>query len=155
MIAPKDLKKAYLELLRKEFPNIRLYGTATVEGYTLPSFFVRFIGLSVANKITKNVTSNVYLCETTYFQHESNEADGLEKVERIRGAVGDYLTVGEKKILIKDFDYSFTGKNNDIVQITFQIEFYAKADKLKKPGEDNLMEEVIVNYNCDVAKGGM
>lgn len=141
MISPKKIKKAYLSILKKVYPDIKIYGVATVEGYTVPSFFVRSIGLSVGNKVGKNIMLHQYLIDTTYFQLEADEVDAYEKIDRIREAVGDYLNVEGKKVAVNDFEFNFTGKNNDILQITFHVRFYTKRERNE---EKDFMQEIFL-----------
>ncbi len=137
MITPTQVKKAYNSLLQGLFKEISRYGIEVTEGYSVPSFFVRVNVLDLFKRETISIAKSSMQVETTYFQETKNEVDCLKKAESIREALGDYLNVDGKMILISDYEISWTGKSNDIMQITFELEFY---DNIKQPIEQ-LMKE--------------
>ena len=116
MIELKSIKNAYIKILKKQCPEIKkIYSIEVEEGYKTPSFFVRIIPLIFRERAT---------ISTTFFQKEKNESQQLEIAEKIREGIGDYIEVCEEKLRVMDAEIGYTGKAQNIMQFTFNIEFY-------------------------------
>ena len=133
MISIIDLKKAYISLLRGLYKeSIKYYGVEIKEGYSKPSFFIEVSPVEMGGGI--NARSNVFNFYTTYFQKEVNEIDRYKKIEEIRGALGNKLGVGDRFVNVTDYSYSFIGKDNNIIQISFTVSY---MDSVKNSDNEN------------------
>ena len=122
MISMIDLKKAYIETLRGLYgKKIKYYGLEIKEGYSKPSFFIDLSPVEMSDGI--NTRKNVFNFYTTYFQKEVDEIDIFKKIEEIRGALGNKMRVGDRFVNVTDFGYSLTGKDRNILQINFTVDY--------------------------------
>lgn len=124
-----ELKKALIEKMKTKYPEstYRYYGIEVVEGYQKPSFFTQLkpITLDFSNR---NSTENVLTFYITYFQKEINEADMLRKVDELRELFGQYLMVGKRAVDISNFDFDYAGNDKNILEISFDLEFFGKIE---------------------------
>jgi hypothetical protein len=125
VIELKSIKNAYIKILKKQCPEIKkIYSIEVEEGYKTPSFFVRIIPLIFRERATISIVKSQCMIETTFFQKEKNESQQLEIAEKIREGIGDYIEVCEEKLRVMDAEIGYTGKAQNIMQFTFNIEFY-------------------------------
>ena len=125
MIELKSIKNAYIKILKKQCPEIKKIKSIEVEeGYKPPSFFVRIIPLIFRERATISIVKSQCMIETTFFQKDKDESQQLEIAEKIREGIGDYIEVCEEKLRVMDTELGYTGKAQNIMQFTFNLEFY-------------------------------
>lgn len=125
MIELKSIKNAYIKILKKQCPEIKkIYSIEVEEGYKTPSFFVRIIPLIFRERATISIVKSQCMIETTFFQKDKNESQQLEIAEKIREGIGDYIEVCEEKLRVMDAEIGYSGKAQNIMQFTFNLEFY-------------------------------
>lgn len=124
-----ELKKALIQKMQTLYPSTeyRYYGVEVVEGYVKPAFFTQLkpITMDFANK---NSTENVLTFYITYFQKQTDEADMLRKVDEIRELFGQYLQVCGRAVDITDFSFDYVGNDRNILEISFDLEFFGKLE---------------------------
>lgn len=132
MITQKDIKKAYVKVLRDHCKVKKIYETAVEEGYETPSFFVQMIPLQFRKRETASIVRSQYMIETTYLETTKNESIQMQIAEAIRSGLGDFLVVGDRKIMIEYPEIQFTGQTRNIMQFVFQISFYEDIREIEK-----------------------
>lgn len=141
MISVKELKSAYIKILRKAVPNIKIYSNVIEEGYETPSLFVQMIPLIFRQRETASITRSSYMFETTFLQYEKNENEQLEIIEKIRNKLGDHLEIEKKKFFIEEAEVQYTGQARNIIQFIFKIEF---LEDCRKEATEQLMKNINV-----------
>lgn len=130
-----DIKKAYIQLLKGLYKNkIKFYGIEIKEGYTKPSFFVDISPVEMGEGLnSRNNVLNIY---TTYFQSEVDEVDIYKKIDEIRRALGNKLTVGDRNLNVSEFGYSLIGKDKNILKINFTVSYFDRLEPLVDPEQE-------------------
>ncbi|NBI63681.1 hypothetical protein D3Z38_11595 [Clostridiales bacterium] len=154
MIQASELKKEIVKLLKSKFVY-QVYGKEVTEGYKKPSFFVD-LRLTSQRDETINIVSKSFHCQIVYFQKKINEADMLHTVETItelltvrhpRGQKKKLLLrIGERYLPVSNLEQGFTGKNNNIMTMDFDVEFY---DFSSEKENVELMRSVSVNERLE------
>ncbi|MGN0512742.1 MAG: DUF6838 family protein [Lachnospiraceae bacterium] len=116
-----DIKAAVNELLKAIDDDTKVYGNDVVQGYQTPCFFCDLHVKTVSD--SKNYNNNAGIAIITYMQTEPDEMDAIEKYDKIREAFGMKLKVKERFINIEDCDYSFVGKDANILQIEVNFSY--------------------------------
>lgn len=154
MIDGTDIKKELTRLLRSRF-DYKIHGKEVVEGYKKPSFFLD-LRLVDQEDAGINIVSKRFHCEIVYFQKRIDEADMLS----VTSSITELLTLRhprskKKKMLIKiddrfipvtGFEQGFTGKNNNILTIDFEVEFF---DFSTEKETDEVMRHVYLNKELE------
>ena len=136
MISTLELKKAINKLLKEKY-SLNVYGKEVTEGFKKPSFFTE-LNLNSANDETLNIISKAYTAFIVYFQSEINEADCLKKVDEIRELLSPKtdrnkkrkmsLQIEDRYLEVSNYSCDFIGNDNNILQISFDINFYDFVD---------------------------
>lgn len=148
MISVKKIKEAYIKVLRKAVPGMKIYSNTQEEGYETPALFVQMIPLIFKQRETASITRSSYMFETTFLQYEKNEAEQLEIIEKIRETLGNHLNVSERKMMIEEPGVQYTGQARNIIQFVFKIEF---LEDCREIATEQMMENI--NIKEDVKKG--
>ena len=101
----KEIKKAVNSALKERYPEFKIYGADTIEGYTRPSFFVyttQTFSESTKNARHKNVEVEIY-----YIQKAANEADGTDFFTIMEEMFGQKLTVGSRSLNTSDMELMY------------------------------------------------
>ena len=130
-----DIKVAINDLLKGIAPDINIYGNDVVQGYEKPCFFCDLHVKTVTD--SKNYNENAGIVIITYLQSEPDELDALVKYDLIRSAFGMKLKVKERFITIEDCDYSFVGKDANMLQIEVNFSY---ADIITRQSAHETME---------------
>ncbi len=136
----KDIKKAVNTALKKKYPDIKVYGADTVEGYTKPSFFV--YATQTFSESTKNAFHRNVEVEIDYIQKSANEADGMDFFTGMTELFGQKLEVGNRSLNTSNIYLNFEGENQNIPVCTFEVEFW---DAIPKTDNSKLMEEIEIS----------
>lgn len=135
----KDIKKAVNTALKEKFPDFKIYGADTVEGYTRPSFFVyvtQTFSESTKNMIHKNVE-----IEIDFIQISPNEAQAMEFFATMEDTFGQKLIVGDRYLNTSEHTLDFQGENANIPTFSFDVEFW---DEIKRTDNSETMKELII-----------
>lgn len=153
MITEIDLKKAILDLLKTRYPptQYHYYGIEVTEGCQKPYFFTD-LRLVRQQDETANIISKEYYLSITYQSKKINEEDNFNKVNEIRElfcCVDEknrkrkmVLKVKDRYIKIEDFSYTYTGEENNILQIQIEFSFLEFASV---ETEEKIAQEVQLN----------
>lgn len=151
MIKVVMLKTTILQLLKTIYPdeNYKYYGIEVSEGYLKPSFFVD-VRMSGQTDETINIVKKDFSVTITYFQKKINEMDNLKKVDEIKDVLCAIdqknrkrkmvLKVGDRFLPVNNYFYSYTGENNNILQIFFDISFYDFDEIIDREQQANEIE---------------
>ena len=153
MITEIDLKKAILDLLKTKYapPQYHYYGIEVTEGCKKPYFFTD-LRLMRQQDETANIVSKQYYLAITYQGKTVSEEDNFKKIEEIRELLccvdernrkrKMVLKVKDRYIKIEDFSYTYTGEENNILQIQVDLNFYEFASV---ETEEKIAQEVRLN----------
>lgn len=122
MLRFKEIKKAVNQLLKRKYPDVKIYGNDVKEGYQTPSFFVELINKGSISE-TKNFASGGFTIKITYFQDKKDELDQLEKMDEIKDLFGLFFCVGDRKLTVGEFSHDYIGEYQDILQISIEIDY--------------------------------
>ncbi|MDF2842474.1 MAG: hypothetical protein K0R00_900 [Herbinix sp.] len=128
MIKLTELYTAANSLLEAKYPNIKIYGNEVKEGYNKPSFFVELRPKKRSND-SMRFKSLAYTIIITYFQDQPNEIDNLTKIDEITEIFGYKLSVNDRKIAVTESDFQFVGDDNDILQLSIEIEYLEAVER--------------------------
>ena len=133
----KEIKKAVNFALKERYPDMKIYGADTVEGYTRPSFFVYIT--QTFSESTKNAFHKNVEVEIDFIQKHTNEADGMDFFAAMEEMFGQKLTVGSRSLSTSAMDLNFQGENSNIPVCTFDVEFW---DSIPRTDNSKLMKEL-------------
>lgn len=133
----KEIKKAVNSALKERYPDMKIYGADTVEGYTRPSFFTYVT--QTFSESTKNAFHKNVEVEIDYIQKSANETDGMNFFEAMEELFGQKLTVGSRNLSTSNMDLNFQGENANIPVCQFDMEFW---DVIPRTDSSKLMEEL-------------
>lgn len=137
MIAYKDVIRAVNLLLKTKYPELTRYGNDTVDKAVPPYFFVELIPANI-NRASKNMMHKACTVKITYVQRVPDQVDNLTKVEEICDLLGMLLTVNERRMLVLSYDHDFVGDNNNILQISFGLDWWESTEVI----EGDMIEHV-------------
>lgn len=133
----KEIKKAVNSALKEKYPNMKIYGADTVEGYTRPSFFVYIT--QTFSESTKNALHKNAEIEIDYIQKAADEADGMDFFAAMEETFGQKLKVDSRNLNTSNINLEFQGENSNIPVCTFDVEFW---DMIPRTDSSKLMEEL-------------
>ena len=115
----KEIKKAVNSALKERYPDMKIYGADTVEGYTRPSFFVYIT--QTFSESTKNAFHKNVEVEIDFIQKHTNEADGMDFFAAMEEMFGQKLTIGSRRLNTSNMDLNFQGENANIPVCQFDV----------------------------------
>lgn len=122
------IKKAVSNALKEMYPNAKVYGTDTIEGYKKPCFFV--YASQTFLESTKNAVHKNVEIEIDYIQKKPNETESMNFFQNVQNKFMQKIQVGERFLNTSEQSSDFNGENNDIPVFTFNIEYW---EDIKKP----------------------
>lgn len=137
MIGYGDLILELNRLLKGKYPHIKIYGNDTTEGWRKPYFFLECVPYSM-NYVSRNFINKSCSLKITYFQRVPDEPDQLQKVEEIREMLGMKFCVKDRELDIKEYTHDYVGDYNNILQISFDLEWLENS--YKEPEEEKMKE---------------
>ena len=139
MIKFTDLKRACNAVVSTTFPDVKVYGNDTTDGYTRPAFFTELIPHPFAHE-TKNYASGGATYKATLLEKTHDEVFCLSIYDGIREAFGMTLPVGDRKLLVGDISFEFIGEHLDILQISVEFDWYEQKKRIERePMADTLI----------------
>lgn len=133
----KEIKRAINTVLKKMYPDVKIYGADTIEGYTRPAFFA-YVTQTFSEKTKNAVHKNVEI-EIDLIQKWPDELAAMEFFEKMEAAFGYKLAVGDRKLNTDNMDYMFEGENDNIPVVTFEVEFW---DEIKREDNSEIMKNM-------------
>lgn len=146
MITMKDFKIACNALIRTAFPDIKVYGNDTTDGYDRPSFYTEIVPHGFSRE-SKNYVQSGATFKATLFEQSHDECYCLEVYDRLREAFGMYIRVQGRKLLIGDISYDFIGEYDNMLQISVECDWLEQMER-KEP------EEIIETVDMNIEKKG-
>ena len=131
---PALIKTACCELLQETFPEIKVYGNDTFDGYVRPSFFTELRRGSYT-QLNSRVKSASYSFIITYFEETHSEADCFEVLSEIESAFQTAVRVNGRHLVVDDIDYQWIDTNADKMQITIDFAEFAEIQSLDDVGD--------------------
>ena len=142
----KDIKRAVSLALKEAYPNCKIYGSDTVEGYTRPSFFLYIT--QTLSESTKNAKHKNVEIEIDYIQKRADEADGIDFFSKVEELFGQKLCVGDRYLNVDNMRTDFEGENLNIPVVIFETEFW---DTIKVTDNSEIAKKMIIKQ--EVRKG--
>lgn len=139
----KEIKKAVNSTLKERYPDMKIYGADTVEGYTRPSFFVYVT--QTFSESTKNVFHKNVEVEIDFIQKNTNEAEGMAFFAAMEEMFGQKLTIGSRRLNTSNMDLNFQGENANIPVCQFDVEFWDVIPRRPRTDSSKLMEELKIS----------
>ena len=134
----KEIKKAVNSALREKYPDMKIYGADTVEGYTRPSFFV--YATQTYSEATKNAFHKNVEIEIDFIQKAPNEAESMNFFADMEELFGFKLAIDSRSLNTSNINLSFEGENANIPVCQFDVEFW---DQNQRKENSETMKELI------------
>jgi len=141
MISITELKKSCNAVLKRLYPGMKIYGADSTNGLVRPSFYTEIVPYST-NRETRNYAKQSAGYKVTMLEQVPDEETQLALFDWMREAFGMKLAVGSRKINVTGIEFDYTGKNNDVFQVTVRFEWY---DNTRTADTHDLMQEVTMN----------
>lgn len=130
----KEIKKAVNSALKKLYPQAKVYGADTVEGYSKPCFFVYIT--QTFSETTKNAIHKNVEIEIDYIQNSPDESKAMDFFEKMENAFCQKLVVGARHLSTSELFTDFAGEHSNIPVFTFDVEFW---DEIKKEPDNSAL----------------
>lgn len=134
----KEIKKAVNSALKERYPEYKIYGADTIEGYTRPSFFVYITQTFL--KSTKNATHKNVEIEIDFIQRAANEEEAMKFFARMEELFGQKVTAGNRNLNTNNMELDFQGENLNIPVCRFDVEFW---DQIPRKENYDTMKKLI------------
>lgn len=138
MITLIDIKKSTNQVLKANFPTIKIYSSDTKEGFNRPAFFTSIIPIT-SDYETVNFTSNKLMAVINYFSKNGTELENIKTHDELKKAFGMNLKVNQRSFLLKNIR---SGIVDEVLQFRFDLDYFADIEKID---EHELMKELNVN----------
>lgn len=134
-----DVIRTVNAILKELYPKITRYGNDTVDKATPPYFFVECVPSGI-NRQTRNMLHKTCSILITYVQRIPDQTDNLEKAEEIGKRLGMTLSVGSRKLRVLQYDHQYIGDNNNILQISFGLNWWENTERRPSGEKEEMME---------------
>lgn len=119
-----ELKKGLLELMSTIYPNTeyKYYAMDVVEGFQRPCFFTQLkpVDTDPNNYNTRNNKLTFYI---DYFQLEVDEADMLDKIDRLRNLFGLSINIHNRAVKVSGYEWDFVGTERNVAEIRVDLQW--------------------------------
>lgn len=139
MITLVDIKKSINQVLKTNFPDIKLYADEVEEGFTRPSFFTSIIPI-IFNYDTTNYSSNKLMVVINYFSENETELENLKMIDGLKKAFGMTLKVNDRYITLQEIRTDIT---DGVLQFKFDLNFFDGVEITKE--EYEIMKQLNMN----------
>lgn len=126
MITLVDIKKSINQVLKTNFPDIKLYADEVKEGFTRPSFFTSIIPI-IFNYDTTNYSSNKLMVVINYFSENETELENLKMIDGLKKAFGMTLKVSQRSFTLKNIRSEIV---DEVLQFRFDLDYYVDIEKI-------------------------
>ncbi len=137
MVTYSDIIAAVNALLKENYSDIKRYGRETVDKAVPPYFFVELVP-GLIDRETRNMFHNSCSVKITYNPKVRDDADNLTKAQEIWEMLGMNIKINDRKLRVIDYDHDYVGKNENILQISFRLDWYESTQYI----EGDLIEDV-------------
>lgn len=146
MLKQKAILAAVISLLGTKYDAINVYTDEITKGFKQPCFFVKLI--KRRGNETKNINSNSISVVLTYFADATTNKQlaFLDCEDDIDELFGKGFFVGVRYLHIKNIASERIGENQDILQITIDIDYLDSTGYDGNAGYP-LMEKMNMNTN--------
>ena len=127
MTTLKDIKKAVNKALKEAYPDVKIYGADTLEGYNRPAFFVYVT--QTFSEATKNVAHKNVEVEIDFVQKSPNESEAMDFFAAMERLFCHKLKLENRQITTSNLYSGFDGENKNIPVFEFEIEFWSEIEK--------------------------
>lgn len=138
-----EIERAVCAALKRAYPEEKIYGADTLEGYTKPSFFVYVT--QTFSEATKNALHKTVEIEIDYIQGKPDEPEAMKFFEVMERMFYHKLKTESRQLTISNLSMFFEGDNKNIPCFTFELEFWdaieKETDDVPLMGEFNLKQE--------------
>lgn len=136
MITLVDIKKSINNVLKNNFPDVKIYSSDTKEGFNRPAFFTQIVPLT-SDYETVNYTSNRLMVAIQYFSESGTELENLKMDEDLRKAFGMTLKVNQRSFLLRNIRSEIV---DEVLQLRFDISYFDGMAKLQEYEEATNLE---------------
>lgn len=143
----KEIKKAVSTALKTKYPDMKVYGADTVEGYDRPSFFV-YVLQTFSEKTMNGTHKNVEI-EIDFIQKSPDESEAMDFFTAMEELFQYKLQVGYRKLTTDNMNCTFEGAYKSIPVCTFDVEFW---DRIKRATDEALIKEINVKQEIKEAE---
>lgn len=131
MITLVDIKKSINQVLKANFPTIKIYSSDTKEGFTRPAFFTSIIPITLDYETT-NFTSNKLMIIINYFRENGSELENIKMHDKFIKAFGMNLKVNQRSFLLKNIRSEIV---DEVLQFRFDLDFLDSLEITKEEYE--------------------
>jgi hypothetical protein len=144
MLKQKAILAAVISLIETKYAAVNAYTDEITKSFKQPCFFVKLIKRRGTE--TKNITSNSISVVLTYFADgfTNKQLAFLDCEDVIDELFGNGFFVGERYLHIKNIASERIGENQDILQITVDIDYLDTTGYDGNAGYD-MMQKVNMN----------
>jgi hypothetical protein len=121
-----DIKKSINQVLKANFPTIKIYSSDTKEGFTRPAFFTSIIPVTLDYETT-NFTSNKLMVVINYFSENETELENIKMYDELKKAFGMNLKVNDRFFLLKNIRSEIV---DEVLQFRFDLDYYVDIEKI-------------------------
>ena len=139
MVLYQNIAKAVTMVIKEAFPEVPIYGDEVREGYKTPSFFIGIMPVSSINH-TKSIKEEQLLITISYFSNTTESLKNYRVMQELKVAVGQVLSVDNRKFTIQETNTEKVGEDGDIYQFKFDINYYELASS---ESDSVLVREII------------
>ena len=143
MTTLKEIRKAVSTALKQAYPQNKIYGVDTLEGYKKPSFFVYVT--QTFSEATKNAVHKNVEIEIDFIQKSPNEAEAMDFFEKMEALFCHKLKTENRQLSTDNLNCYFDGISKNVPCFSFEVEFWSAIDKKDNSalmGELHLKQEV-------------
>ena len=130
-----SIKKSINQVLKANFPDIKLYAGEVKEGFKRPSFFTSIIPF-LSNYETTNFTSNKLMVVINYLSENETELENIKMHDELKKAFGMKLKADHRSFLLKDIRSDIA---DGALQFKFDLNYFVGIEKKE---EHDLMNEL-------------
>ena len=134
----KEIKKAVNSALKERYPDRKIYGADTIEGYIRPSFFVYIT--QTFSESTKNAAHKNVEIEINFIQRAATEEEAMKFFSEMEELFGQKVTAGNRNLNTNNMELDFQGENLNIPVCRFEVEFW---DQIPRKENYDTMKELI------------
>lgn len=143
MITLVDIKKSINQVLKTNFPDIKLYADEIKEGFERPSFFVQILSTTF-DYDTTNYASNKLMIIVNYFSANGTQLENLKMHDAIKEAFGRSLNVNDRYLHLQNIR---SDEADGALQFKFDLNY---LDGIEKIDEHELMRELNLAQRGDI-----
>src|SRR5690606_6808272 len=134
-------KKSINNVLKNNFPDVKIYSSDTKEGFNRPAFFTQIVPLT-SDYETVNYTSNRLMVAIQYFSESGTELENLKMDEDLRKAFGMTLKVNQRSFLLRNIRSEIV---DEVLQFKFDLNFFDGVEITKTKEEYEIMKQLNMN----------